>query len=112
MKNYEQYILEQKESFQQERLRLEERGCADEAAFAQIRANICDAFLAVWRTVGIASPDTYRQKLREIPSHWEKRRQTAASFGDEKTVMIEGIKLDTARMLSEEFERRMQEGTL
>lgn len=42
----------------------------------------------------------------------QKRRLEADSHGDRETVTIEEIKLATARMLAEEFERRVQEGTL
>lgn len=118
MNSYEQFIKEKKACYLQERQQLEAQDRRDEANFCLVRANICDAFEQVWQAVSrrektqAEAVTAYRHKLETIPSAWRTRRQEADAHGDVQTAAIEEIKLETVRMLAEEFEKRVKEEAL
>lgn len=114
MDRYEEFILKKKKELEENREQLERQERGDEAAFCKIRSNICCAFLDVWHAVQRQEEPTaaYRQKLVQIPENWYRRLAEADKHNDVEAAVIERIKLETADMLAEEFERLVKEAVL
>lgn len=53
-----------------------------------------------------------RQKLVQIPENWHRRLEEAKKHDDVEIATIEKVKLETADMLSAEFERLVKEERL
>ena len=103
--------LEERASACKERgleLAAQERG--DEAAFEKVRANVYDIFRTVLEAaLRLGDGDDgavqrfFMMKAEQIPSSWKAARERAALHDDEERLMIEGLKLDTAREVRARF---------
>lgn len=89
-------------------LSAQERG--DEAAFEKVRANVYDIFRTVLEAaLRLGDGDDgavqrfFMMKAEQIPSSWKAARERAALHDDEERLMIEGLKLDTAREVRARF---------
>lgn len=95
-------------------LRQDER--RDEAVFEKIRANVYDIFYTTLAaTVRICRENEaeieplFRQKLKILPTAWERAREAAAQHGDDARVQLEDIKLEVVQQIRAQLAQSWRE---
>lgn len=106
-----EYLEERASACKERGLELAAQGRGDEAAFEKVRANVYDIFRTVLEAalrIGDGDDGAARRfflmKAEQIPSSWKAARERAALHDDEERLMVEGLKLDTAREIRARFD--------
>lgn len=106
-----EYLEERISDCRERGLELAAQGRGDEAAFEKVRANVYDIFRTVLEAalrIGDGDDGAARRfflmKAEQIPSSWKAARERAALHDDEERLMVEGLKLDTAREIRARFD--------
>lgn len=79
-------------------------GREDEAVFEQVRGNVYEIFLTVWK-LGKGT-QFFREKLTTIPMSWHAAAMKAKCHDDAAAVMLETIKLETVQEIRAALEER------
>ena len=106
-----EYLEERISACKERGLELSAQGRGDEAAFEKVRANVYDIFRTVLEAaLRIGDGDAgavqrfFLMKAEQIPSSWKAAQERAALHDDEERLMVEGLKLDTAREIRARFD--------
>lgn len=90
---------------------LRSEGRIDESTFEQIKANVCEICLSIWRKGDElyggqqeAVARFFRQQLDHLTKQWTQAQTTAAAHQDEQNSHIEAIKLTQIEAIRRRFE--------
>lgn len=81
----------------------------DEAIFAEIEANVCDAFRTVHATaLRVSKTDTeaadfFWKRLKSIPQNWKNALERAHQHDNQREILIETRKLQVAEAIKNQF---------
>lgn len=112
MDNFMQFLEERIAKCKERATALERDHRKDEAVFEKVQENVYDIFRSVWKVAyqqcgedNAARIQFFQIRLQQIPSSWTQALEKARQHGDEKKVLIEGLKLSAIKDITAAFER-------
>ncbi|CAK7033772.1 hypothetical protein CIW83_11735 [Tissierella sp. P1] len=111
--NYLNFLREKQENFKRSIEDLQKQECVDEANLEKVRLNIVEIFYKMFNISlsdkSVDLEEKYLGFFDKITKPWYINKEKALKFGDEKEVIIEGIKIQEAEELKSRFKEYYNE---